>query len=47
MPLFEFDGKAPRVHPTAFVAPTATLVGDVIVELAQRHRAVVRPVPAA
>ncbi|MBV8980953.1 MAG: gamma carbonic anhydrase family protein [Acidimicrobiia bacterium] len=32
MPLFEFDGKAPRVHPTAFVAPTATLVGDVTVE---------------
>jgi carbonic anhydrase/acetyltransferase-like protein (isoleucine patch superfamily) len=32
MPLFEFDGKAPQVHPTAFVAPTATLVGDVIVE---------------
>ena len=32
MPLFELDGKAPEVHPTAFVAPTATLVGDVIVE---------------
>ena len=32
MPLFEFDGKAPQVHPTAFVAPTATLVGEVIVE---------------
>jgi carbonic anhydrase/acetyltransferase-like protein (isoleucine patch superfamily) len=32
MPLFEFDGKAPEVHPTAFVAPTATLVGEVIVE---------------
>src|SRR5207302_9804533 len=32
MPLFEFDGKAPQVHPTAFVAPTATLVGDVVVE---------------
>lgn len=30
--LFEFDGKAPEVHPTAFVAPTATLVGEVIVE---------------
>ena len=30
--LFEFDGKAPEVHPTAFVAPTATLVGDVTVE---------------
>ena len=32
MPLFSFEGKAPRVHPTAFVAPTATLIGDVVVE---------------
>jgi len=32
MPLFEFDGKAPQVHPSAFVASTATLVGEVIVE---------------
>jgi carbonic anhydrase/acetyltransferase-like protein (isoleucine patch superfamily) len=32
MPLFEFDGKAPEVHSTAFVAPTATLVGEVIIE---------------
>ena len=32
MPLFELDGRAPRVHPEAFVAPTATLVGDVTVE---------------
>jgi carbonic anhydrase/acetyltransferase-like protein (isoleucine patch superfamily) len=32
MPLFSFEGLAPRVHDTAFVAPTATLVGDVIVE---------------
>ena len=32
MPLFAFEGKAPQVHPDAFVAPTATLVGDVIVE---------------
>jgi carbonic anhydrase/acetyltransferase-like protein (isoleucine patch superfamily) len=32
MQLFELDGMAPRVHPTAFVAPTATLVGDVTVE---------------
>jgi len=29
MPLFSFEGKSPRVHPTAFIAPTATLVGDV------------------
>src|SRR4029077_6887218 len=32
MPLFSFEGLAPQVHPGAFVAPTATLVGDVIVE---------------
>jgi carbonic anhydrase/acetyltransferase-like protein (isoleucine patch superfamily) len=32
MPLFSFEGLAPRVHDAAFVAPTATLVGDVIVE---------------
>jgi len=32
MPLFSFEGKSPRVHPTAFVAPTACLVGDVTVE---------------
>ena len=27
-----FDGKEPRVAPDAFVAPTAVLIGDVIVE---------------
>ena len=32
MPLFAFEGVAPTVHETAFVAPTATLVGDVTVE---------------
>lgn len=32
MPLFSLDGLAPTVHPDAFVAPTATLVGDVHVE---------------
>jgi carbonic anhydrase/acetyltransferase-like protein (isoleucine patch superfamily) len=32
VPLFSFEGLAPTVHPTAFVAPTATLVGDVRVE---------------
>lgn len=29
MPEFELDGRRPRVHPDAFVAPTATLIGDV------------------
>ena len=32
MPLFAFEGRAPRVDATAFVAPTATLIGDVTVE---------------
>ena len=32
MPLFSFEGIAPTVHPEAFIAPTATLVGDVRVE---------------
>jgi carbonic anhydrase/acetyltransferase-like protein (isoleucine patch superfamily) len=32
MPLFSFEGKSPRIHPTAFVAPTAVIVGDVTVE---------------
>jgi len=30
--LYEFEGKRPNVHPEAFVAPTATLIGDVTVE---------------
>ena len=29
MPEFEFDGKRPTVHPDAYVAPTAVLIGDV------------------
>ncbi len=32
MPLYSFEGKSPRVHPSAFIAPTATLVGEVVVE---------------
>lgn len=32
VPLYEFEGKRPTVDPTAFVAPTATLIGDVRVE---------------
>lgn len=32
MPLFSFEGRSPDVHPGAWVAPTATLVGDVTVE---------------
>ena len=29
MPSFEYRGKRPQVHPRAFVAPTAVLIGDV------------------
>jgi carbonic anhydrase/acetyltransferase-like protein (isoleucine patch superfamily) len=32
MPLFSFEGRTPTVDATAFVAPTATLIGDVTVE---------------
>ena len=27
--LFEHQGKQPRIHPSAFIAPTATIWGDV------------------
>ena len=29
MPIFAIGEKAPRIHPSAFIAPTATIVGDV------------------
>lgn len=32
MHLIEFEGRRPTVHPEAWVAPTATLIGDVTVE---------------
>ncbi len=32
MPLFSFEGKRPSVHPSAFIAPTAVLIGDVTIE---------------
>src|SRR6202167_1262871 len=32
VPLFAFEGRAPEVSPTAWIAPTATLVGEVYVE---------------
>lgn len=31
MPSYEYRGKRPRVHPGAFVAPTAALIGDVTI----------------
>ncbi|MBI4609027.1 MAG: gamma carbonic anhydrase family protein [Candidatus Rokubacteria bacterium] len=32
MPLFSFEGKKPKIHPTAFIAPTANIIGDVTIE---------------
>ncbi|MGX7681357.1 gamma carbonic anhydrase family protein [Jatrophihabitans sp. DSM 45814] len=32
MPLFAFEEHEPSIHPTAFIAPTAVLIGEVIVE---------------
>jgi len=32
MPLFAFEGKSPKIHPTAFIAHTASIIGDVTVE---------------
>ncbi len=32
MPLFSFEGKAPTIHPDAWIAPTATILGDVTIE---------------
>jgi carbonic anhydrase/acetyltransferase-like protein (isoleucine patch superfamily) len=29
MPIYSFEGKTPTVHPDAWIAPTATLIGDV------------------
>jgi carbonic anhydrase/acetyltransferase-like protein (isoleucine patch superfamily) len=32
MPSFSFEGRSPQVHPNAWVAPTAVLIGDVTLE---------------
>ena len=32
MQLFSFEGHTPKIAPDAFIAPTATLIGDVTVE---------------
>lgn len=32
MPLYSFQGTSPTVDPSAFIAPTAVLIGDVTVE---------------
>ncbi len=31
MPIYAIGDKVPRIHPTAFIAPTATVVGDVTI----------------
>ena len=36
MPIYSFEGRSPKVDPTAFIAPTATLIGDVTVEAGHR-----------
>jgi carbonic anhydrase/acetyltransferase-like protein (isoleucine patch superfamily) len=32
MPIYKFEDKTPRIHPSAFIAPTAVVVGDVTIE---------------
>jgi len=32
VPLFSFEGRSPTVSPSAWIAPTATIVGDVTIE---------------
>jgi carbonic anhydrase/acetyltransferase-like protein (isoleucine patch superfamily) len=32
MPIYEFEGKHPNIHPDAWIAPNATIVGDVTIE---------------
>jgi carbonic anhydrase/acetyltransferase-like protein (isoleucine patch superfamily) len=32
MPLYSFEGKSPHVHPSAFIAPTAAIIGEVTIE---------------
>lgn len=30
--IIEFKGKRPQIHPSAYIAPTATIIGDVVIE---------------
>ncbi len=39
MPLFAFEGKQPVIQASAFIAPTAVIIGDVIVEESVVHGA--------
>ncbi len=31
MPIVPFEGRVPKIHPTAFIAPTAMIIGDVTI----------------
>jgi phenylacetic acid degradation protein len=31
MPIYEFEGKRPFIHPTAWIAPSADIIGDVFI----------------
>lgn len=31
MPVYEFEGKRPRIDATAFICPEATIIGDVVI----------------
>ncbi len=32
MPIIPFEGRVPKIHPSAFIAPTAIIIGDVTIE---------------
>lgn len=32
MPIIPFEGRVPKIHPSAFIAPTAMIIGDVTIE---------------
>jgi carbonic anhydrase/acetyltransferase-like protein (isoleucine patch superfamily) len=32
MPIFSFEGLVPKIHETAFIAPTASIIGEVTIE---------------
>lgn len=32
MPIIPFEGRIPKIHPTAFIAPNAVIIGDVTIE---------------
>lgn len=32
MPIIPFEGRVPKIHPSAFIAPTAVIIGEVTIE---------------